>query len=91
MNDTNIPKYPVIPSFTWPVKGGDMSPIENIWAMMFRKLNKLKFKDLEKFWQAIQGVWCDSSDDKVPFMNLYNSQPTRMKAVHDATGYFTKN
>ena len=90
MKDTGLPEYPSIPSITWPVKGGDMSPIENIWGVMVKRLNGLKYKDLSSFWEAIQNVWRGISDDKILFLNLYNSLPKRMQAVENETGLWKK-
>ena len=75
---------------TWPVKGGDMSPIENVWAIMVKRLNSEKFKNVNEFWLKIKEIWQNISDDKLIYLNLYNSLPTRMKAVEEATGLFTK-
>jgi transposase len=78
----------------WPPNSPDLNPIENVWALLKRKLRK-RFSNIEKrphsaaeLYQAAREEW-----QTIPQQTLdewINRMPERMRAVLDADGGHTK-
>ncbi len=81
---------------SWPSYSPDLNPIENVWAILKRKIEKKIKKmvaqkkkiSIEIFFNVIQEEW-DDLDDAV-IVNCINSMPNRIKACIDAEGAHTK-
>lgn len=41
----------------WPANSPDLSPIENAWAIVERKMKKIKFNSLLEFSTALRSEW----------------------------------
>lgn len=72
----------------WPAQSPDLSPIENLWSLVSRKLRGKVFSNSDQLWEAVQREW--NSVDEATLASLYNSMPSRMAAVRKAHGYPTK-
>lgn len=86
-NDLQIPKL------NWPARSPDLNPIENVWGMMIRELNKLYDEQGEprtgdQLWEMVQKVWNEITVQKIN--SLYESMPDRIQAVINAREGRTK-
>ncbi len=68
----------------WPGNSPDMSPIENIWAIIGQRVKKLQLTNAKQLYQAVQDVWYNLPISL--FHNLYQSMPRRLAAVIVAKG-----
>ncbi|RWS12611.1 hypothetical protein B4U79_17439 [Dinothrombium tinctorium] len=90
INCIGFPELEKMNTITWPVKGSDMSPIENVWALMVKKLNNSSPKNAQELWENVFKTWCEISKDTKYYMDLYNSIPNRIKQVYANNGHWTK-
>ncbi|KAJ3978417.1 hypothetical protein F5890DRAFT_1422619 [Lentinula detonsa] len=68
----------------WPANSPDLSPIENAWHEVQRRV-RLKFPDLldsNQYFEAIKAEW-QSQDFKVYIQHLYQSFPRRLVALRE--------
>ena len=63
----------------WPGNSPDLSPIENLWAIMKQKLRNLDTSSLEKLEAAIKKTWDEL--DPQHLKNLADSVPKRLRKV----------
>ena len=79
-------KYSVLP---WPAHSPDLSPIENLWASVKKKLEE-KHQVIPKaqLWRVVEDEW--ESTPKDFCRNLFASMPERLAAVINAKGGYTK-
>lgn len=62
----------IIPRFLqWPPKSPDLSPIEQVWAYIKKKLAGRHFKSKEELFEAIKKEWLNISNEKLH--NYYSS------------------
>lgn len=96
----NDPKHKSLLCRTWllyncskvidtPPQSPDLNPIENLWALLKKKVAKRGPTNKNALIKAIQEEW-----QKIPeyydLNGLIQSMPRRLKAVLDATGHHTK-
>jgi transposase len=77
-----------VPLITWPPQSPDLSPIENLWSILKRKLSIYRCKSKEEFKAKILDEW-----EKIPAnvcKDLVDSMPKRLRAVIKAKGGATK-
>lgn len=81
-NDNGINRLP------WPAQSPDLNPIENLWAILDKRLKDRQpgtkqelFEELERGWNAL---------DVELLTNLVDSMPARCQSVIDSQGYATK-
>jgi transposase len=78
-----------IKSLTWPGNSPDLNIIENLWAILKRKVRARNPKTLWELENTIMEAWeKDISPDIIK--NLFNSMPRRIKAVIKSKGGITK-
>ena len=79
-------KYSLLP---WPAHSPDLSPIENIWADLKKRLEE-KHPEIPKamLWDVIEEEWDKTSKDYCK--NLFASMPERLAAVIKAKGGYTR-
>lgn len=68
----------------WPSHSPDLSPIENLWAILLRRLEGKKVRTEAGLWRALQEEW-----EKIPktiWRKLGGSFPERMQLVIAANG-----
>lgn len=81
---------------SWPSYSPDLNPIENIWAILKKKIEKnikklvaqKKKISIEVFLNVIREEW--DNLDNAAIVNCINSMPNRIKACIDAEGAHTK-
>ncbi len=75
---------------TWPPQSPDLNPIEHAWAYLKQQLNKYDKppNGMRQLWERIQEEWEKISLEYIN--NLFNSMPSRMRAVIKAKGRWTK-
>lgn len=79
-------KYPVLP---WPAHSPDLSPIENLWPDLKKRLEvKHGVIAKAKLWEVVDAEWENTSKELCA--NLFQSMPDRLAAVIKARGGYTK-
>ena len=81
-NLNNIRRFPT------PAASPDISPIENVWAIVKEKLAGKRFKTKDELWQSLQEAW--NSITALQLMKLVESMPRRMNALIISKGGPTK-
>lgn len=73
----------------WPPQSPDLSPIENLWAILKRKLNQYDHppNGVIELWERIEEKWNEIS--KEDCLRLVESMPNRIKAVLKSKGRWT--
>jgi transposase len=74
----------------WPPYSPDLSPIENLWAIVKRKVHLEAVKTKPELLSRIQAIWKDDPGVKVACKSLIESMPRRIQACIDARGGPTK-
>lgn len=79
-------KYSVLP---WPAHSPDLSPIENLWADLKKRL-EAKNGEIRKadLWSVVDAEWELTSKDYCK--KLFSSMPERLAAVIKAKGGYTR-
>lgn len=72
----------------WPALSPDLSPIENLWGIVSRRVYLRNYQTVEELWEGVQAEWNAVSPDLLA--SLYDSMPRRCEAVLKAHGYPTK-
>lgn len=74
----------------WPPKGPDMNPVENVWAELVRRVEKLKrgVQNRNQLWEDILLAFQELPDEY--FDNLTRSMPNRVRTVALKHGGWTK-
>ena len=71
----------------WPANSPDLNPIENVWGIMKKALEKKKTKNLNELERIIQDVWDEIT---LPYLvNLVGSMPHRITKCIDLSGELT--
>lgn len=70
----------------WPPKSPDLSPIENVWGIMVKKVyfGKPRYKNLETLERAIFNAWESIGNETLA--SLIESMPRRMRKVIESNG-----
>lgn len=84
MGENNINLLP------WPAMSSDLNPIENLWGLMTKRLERNNFRpqNAEELWNGIQVCWESIPADYI--QNLIASMPRRLDSVLEGTGNTTK-
>jgi len=79
-------KYTVLP---WPAHSPDLSPIENLWAHLKKRLeeNHGEIRKAE-LWKVVEDEWNITSEEYLK--RLFASMPERLAAVIKAKGGYTR-
>lgn len=72
----------------WPSQSPDLNPIENLWSILDRSVNKIGVTNKNNYFHALQRAW--ESLDSNHLHNLVESMPRRLAAVIKAKGGHTK-
>jgi transposase len=68
----------------WPSNSPDINPIENLWSIIKRRIEKRKPRNIKELETFIIEEW--NKIDSQIIMNLVNSMDSRLKAVIEAKG-----
>ena len=68
----------------WPARSCDLSPIENMWSNVQRRVDRYGPSDVEEVWKFVKKAWDDIPLSEVN--NLVNSFPTRLTKCIKAGG-----
>ena len=73
----------------WPPQSPDLSPIENLWATLNRRLNEYECppRGMIELWDRMEVEWNKISKDEC--LRLVDSMPDRIAAVLKAKGRWT--
>lgn len=74
----------------WPPYSPDLSPIENLWAIVKQKVHLQPVKTKEELLSRIKAIWKDDPAVKAACQTLIESMPRRIQACIDAKGGRTK-
>lgn len=74
---------------SWPTKGDDINPMENLWAILDERLAKKKFSTIQGMKKAVTAVWNDIDDELLN--KLVDSVPDRLRRIVKAQGGSIKN
>lgn len=72
----------------WPSQSPDLNPIENLWAILKRRVGQKTHTSPSALFAALKNEW-----ENVPaaiFQNLIDSMPRRCREVIKNKGYWTK-
>lgn len=74
---------------SWPTKGDDINPMENLWAILDERLEKKKFTTKQGMKKAVTAIWEEIDDELLH--KLINSVPNRLRKIVKAQGGSIKN
>jgi hypothetical protein len=69
---------------SWPTKGDDINPIENLWAILDERLSRRRFTTLAGMKKTLVQEWDILSQDLLD--NLINAIPDRLRRITLASG-----
>lgn len=72
----------------WPAQSPDLNPIENLWEIVDRKIQRENCKGKDSLFTQAELAWRSISKDVLN--NLIESMPRRCEAVLKSNGYATK-
>ncbi|GBP04283.1 Transposable element Tc1 transposase [Eumeta japonica] len=74
----------------WPAQSPDLNPIENLWAIVKRRLGAYENppKNVDELWERIQHEW--RALDRDIIQKLVESMPKRIESVIKNKGLWTK-
>ena len=71
---------------SWPGNSPDLSPIENLWAIVKERLRKKSISSKSELINAFLSIWGRSDELQPICQNLYNSMPDRISSCIKARG-----
>lgn len=76
----------------WPAMSPDLNPIENVWAILKMRIQKLRIRiqTADQLWQIVSSEWHQLRREPSLTNNLYASVPRRIEAVIAADGDVTR-
>lgn len=74
----------------WPGNSPDLNPIENLWAIVKKKLKKIKITTKAQLIESLLQIWQNDEGIKNVCQNLINSMPTRIREVIKRKGMHIK-
>ncbi len=72
----------------WPPRSPDLSPIENAWAELKRRVNQRSPKDIGQMERMAVAEWAKLASDKKFLAALYGSMERRLRLVVASNGDF---
>ena len=78
----------MLQNLNWPPQSPDLNPIEHLWDILDRKLDKSIVTSQDTLWEQLQAIWQNISAETLK--KLVISMPERIKAAIKAKGSHTK-
>ena len=75
-----------LPVLDWPGNSPDLSPIENLWAIVKKRLQKCNCLTKSKLIEGIIQIWHFDEELRSICSNLVDSMPTRISQLIKAKG-----
>ena len=75
-----------IKTLKWPGNSSDLNPIENLWAIVKKRLRKHDCTTKTKFTTTILQIWIEDTEIQSICKNLVDSMPNRVQKVIAARG-----
>ena len=72
----------------WPSQSPDMNIIENVWALLSKRINKCTWNGVDRLWEVLQDEWKKLTTADIEA--LYGSMSNRINALIKAKGWHTK-
>ena len=73
----------------WPGNSSDVNPIENLWAIIKKKVSQTNPTSLHKLKTVIKSIWHSDIDRNV-CKNLSDSLPSHIENIIKSKGYHIK-
>jgi transposase len=83
----NNVKIPLLP---WPGNSPDMNPIENLWAIVKRRMASIRITTRAELINRLTDVWHHDPEIAEIARNCIESMPTRLKSLFQCKGQRTK-
>ncbi|GFU41012.1 transposable element Tcb1 transposase [Trichonephila clavipes] len=73
----------------WPVHSLDLSPIENMWSMVAKRLTRITLPaaTLDQLWQRVEAAWSAVPQEHI--QSIFESMPSRVAAVNSNNGGYS--
>ena len=68
----------------WPAQSPDLSPIENVWEILKRRLDGIKVDSLNHLWDLLQREWYVIENKTIS--KVYASMPSRVHTTIKSRG-----
>jgi transposase len=81
--------HPEIELIEWPPYSPDLTPIENLWAVLVRQWKAVNLKTKSNMVATVKERWDELRGDNLCH-NLVSSMQRRLQAVINANGAYTK-
>lgn len=75
-----------ISTMQWPPYSPDLSPIENLWAILKRKLHVKSLTSVQQLTNHLTDLWANDPQIKATCEALIEGMPRRIQACIDAKG-----
>ena len=74
----------IIPPEDWPLRSPDLTPIENVFAILEERVSMRRYRTFEGYIRCIEDEWARLSQATIN--NIINAIPERLRAVRRARG-----
>ncbi|GFU54715.1 transposable element Tcb1 transposase [Trichonephila clavipes] len=73
----------------WPARSPDLSPIENMWSMVAKRLTQITppTASPDQLWQRVEAAWSAVPQERI--QSLFESMPRRVAAVISNNGGYS--
>lgn len=87
---TNFLEENIIKTLPWPGNSPDMNPIENLWAIVKKRLRKTNITTKTDLIATLTNIWHRDDEIKNSCQKLVESMPRRIESLIKSKGMHTK-